>query len=317
MSRHWFLTGASSGIGRHLAEIILASGDDLTATVRRPETLDDLAARYGDQLVVERLDVTVKGDIAPVVQRAEARRPVDVLVNNAGGGIIGATEEFSDADIEGQISLNLLAPVHVTRAFIPAMRTRRAGRIIQISSASGQGSLPTSSLYHAAKWGLEGFSECLRQELEGFGVFVTLIEPGGARTSFSRNLQYALANPAYQDTPAGQIRAMFENAGDELYTLDPQKIAHRIFDTATSEKPPLRVALGGDASASSRRRSRAGCLLLKRRRVWRDRWPSIADRCFRSSPGRRQSQQQPWPRTTAALSMRAPYRPATSTGQVW
>ena len=86
MSRHWFLTGASSGIGRHLAEIILASGDDLTATVRRPETLDDLAARYGDQLVVERLDVTVKGDIAPVVQRAEARRPVDVLVNNAGGG---------------------------------------------------------------------------------------------------------------------------------------------------------------------------------------------------------------------------------------
>ena len=116
MSRHWFLTGASSGIGRHLAEIILASGDDLTATVRRPETLDDLAARYGDQLVVERLDVTVKGDIAPVVQRAEARRPVDVLVNNAGGGIIGATEEFSDADIEGQISLNLLAPVHVTRA---------------------------------------------------------------------------------------------------------------------------------------------------------------------------------------------------------
>lgn len=150
MSRHWFLTGASSGIGRHLAEIILASGDDLTATVRRPETLDDLAARYGDQLVVERLDVTVKGDIAPVVQRAEARRPVDVLVNNAGGGIIGATEEFSDADIEGQISLNLLAPVHVTRAFIPAMRTRRAGRIIQISSASGQGSLPTSSLYHAA-----------------------------------------------------------------------------------------------------------------------------------------------------------------------
>jgi len=247
MSRHWFLTGASSGIGRHLAEIILASGDDLTATVRRPETLDDLAARYGDQLVVERLDVTVKGDIAPVVQRAEARRPVDVLVNNAGGGIIGATEEFSDADIEGQISLNLLAPVHVTRAFIPAMRTRRAGRIIQISSASGQGSLPTSSLYHAAKWGLEGFSECLRQELEGFGVFVTLIEPGGARTSFSRNLQYAPANPAYQDTPAGQIRAMFENAGDELYTLDPQKIAHRNFDTATSEKPPLRVALGGDA----------------------------------------------------------------------
>lgn len=139
MSRHWFFTGASSGIGRHLAEIILASGMTSTATVRRPETLDDLAARYGDQLVVERLDVTVKGTSHPSVQRAEARRPVDVLVNNAGGGIIGATE-FSDADIEGQISLNLLAPVHVTRAFIPAMRTRRAGRIIQISSASGQGS---------------------------------------------------------------------------------------------------------------------------------------------------------------------------------
>ena len=317
MSRHWFLTGASSGIGRHLAEIILASGDDLTATVRRPETLDDLAARYGDQLVVERLDVTVKGDIAPVVQRAEARRPVDVLVNNAGGGIIGATEEFSDADIEGQISLNLLAPVHVTRAFIPAMRTRRAGRIIQISSASGQGSLPTSSLYHAAKWGLEGFSECLRQELEGFGVFVTLIEPAAhARAS-------AAICSTRRRTPPIRTRLLdrFARCSRTRVTSCTRSIRRRS-RTGYSTRPRARSHRFGwrwavTPSASSRRRSRAGCLLLKRRRVWRDRWPSIADRCFRSSPGRRQSQQQPWPRTTAALSMRAPYRPATSTGQVW
>lgn len=146
MSNHWFLTGASSGIGRHLAELILAAGDDLTATARKPESLDDLAAKYPSQLRVEALDVTVKDDIAAVVARAQARRPVDILVNNAGGGVIGATEEMSDAEVEGQIALNLMAPIHITRAFVPAMRLRGSGRIIQISSASGQGSLPTSSL---------------------------------------------------------------------------------------------------------------------------------------------------------------------------
>jgi short-subunit dehydrogenase len=122
MSNHWFLTGASSGIGRHLAELILAAGDDLTATARKPESLDDLAAKYPSQLRVEALDVTVKDDIAAVVARAQARRPVDILVNNAGGGVIGATEEMSDAEVEGQIALNLMAPIHITRAFVPAMR---------------------------------------------------------------------------------------------------------------------------------------------------------------------------------------------------
>ena len=247
MSNHWFLTGASSGIGRHLAELILAAGDDLTATARKPESLDDLAAKYPSQLRVEALDVTVKDDIAAVVARAQARRPVDILVNNAGGGVIGATEEMSDAEVEGQIELNLMAHIHITRAFVPAMRLRGSGRIIQISSASGQGSLPTSSLYHVAKWGLEGFSECLRQELEPFNLFVTLIEPGGARTSFSHNLQFASEIAAYRDTPAGHIRKMFETAGNELYTLDPQKIAQAIVDVATSDHPPLRVTLGGDA----------------------------------------------------------------------
>ncbi|WP_049775019.1 MULTISPECIES: SDR family NAD(P)-dependent oxidoreductase [Sphingobium] len=196
---------------------------------------------------IVRRNVTVKDDIAAVVARAQARRPVDILVNNAGGGVIGATEEMSDAEVEGQIALNLMAPIHITRAFVPAMRLRGSGRIIQISSASGQGSLPTSSLYHAAKWGLEGFSECLRQELEPFNLFVTLIEPGGARTSFSHNLQFASEIAAYRDTPAGDIRKMFETAGNELYTLDPQKIAQAIVDVATSDHPPLRVTLGGDA----------------------------------------------------------------------
>ncbi|MBS7743682.1 MULTISPECIES: SDR family NAD(P)-dependent oxidoreductase [unclassified Chelatococcus] len=232
---------------RIIASSILAAGDVLTAAVRKPESMSDLTERYGERLVVEKLDVTVTGDIAPVVARAQARRPVDIVVNNAGGGVIGATEEMSDADIEEQIALNLMAPVHITRAFIPAMRERRSGRIIQISSASGQGSLPTSSMYHAAKWGLEGFSECLRQELEPFDVFVTLIEPGGVRSSFGGNLKFASAIAAYRDTPAGAMRSLFESAGDELYTLDPQKIAQAIFEIATSERPPVRVTLGGDA----------------------------------------------------------------------
>lgn len=247
MSNHWFLTGASSGIGRHLAEIVLAAGEDLTATARKTSTLSDLVAKYPEQLIVEQLDVTRTNDIVPVINRAEARRPIDILVNNAGGGIIGTTEEMSDDDIEAQIALNLMAPIHITRALIPQMRERRRGRIIQISSASGQGSLPTSSMYHAAKWGLEGFSECLRQELEPFEVFVTLIEPGGVRTDFSRNLQYASEIAAYHDTAAGHMRAMFASAGDELYTLDPEKIAQAIFNTTTDDLPPLRVTLGGDA----------------------------------------------------------------------
>lgn len=317
MSRHWFLTGASSGIGRHLAEIILASGDDLTATVRRPETLDDLAARYGDQLVVERLDVTVKGDIAPVVQRAEARRPVDVLVNNAGGGIIGATEEFSDADIEGQISLNLLAPVHVTRAFIPAMRTRRAGRIIKspapVAKAPCRPAVFTTPRNGVWKASANAFARNWR----GLGSSShSLNRAAHARASA------AICSTRWR-TPPIRTRLLdrFARCSRTRVTSCTRSIRRRS-RTGSSTRPRARSHRFGwrwavTPSASSRRRSRAGCLLLKRRRVWRDRWPSIADRCFRSSPGRRQSQQQPWPRTTAALSMRAPYRPATSTGQVW
>ncbi|HAV1913653.1 TPA: SDR family oxidoreductase [Enterobacter hormaechei subsp. steigerwaltii] len=247
MSNHWLLTGASSGIGRHLAEIILAAGDELTATVRNLQSLRDLHEQYPQQLSVEQLDVTNFHDIKLLAERVITRRPVDILVNNAGGGVIGTTEELSDSDIDGQIALNLLAAVHLSRAFIPSMRTRKVGRIIQISSASGQGSLPTSSMYHAAKWGLEGFSECLRQELEPFGVFVTLVEPGGIRTGFGNNLRYSPEIPAYSNTPAGLIRKMFETAGNELYTLDPNKVAQQIFNLAKCSNPPLRLTLGGDA----------------------------------------------------------------------
>lgn len=230
-----------------MTALALAEGDEVVAAVRRPNALGELSQTYGERLIVERLDVTDRDDVARVIARCLARGPIDIVVNNAGGGLIGATEEMTDAQVQDQIALNLMAPIQITRAFLKPMREQGGGRIIQISSVGGQVAFPVSSPYHAAKWGLEGFSEAVSQEVAEFGIYLTIVEPGGMRTGFQSGLKWTTETPAYRDGAVGKMRRWMEGADDGVYTGDPAKLARAIFDTTTSAQPPLRLTLGSDA----------------------------------------------------------------------
>ncbi|OLF18117.1 SDR family oxidoreductase [Actinophytocola xanthii] len=250
MPRTWFITGTSSGFGRHLTEQLLARGDRVAATARRPETLEDLAVRHGERLWRARLDVTDTAALREVVDRAFTQLGrIDVVVSNAGYGLFGAPEELSDEQLDRQIATNLTASIQLARAATPHLRRQGGGRYIQIASVGGQIAFPAMSLYHATKWGIEGFWESSAAELAPFGIGVTIVEPGMARTDFGGgNAVLGEALPEYADGPSGQLRRVF--AG-ELPPLpapgDPAKIAAAIIASADQAKAPLRLTLGSDA----------------------------------------------------------------------
>jgi NAD(P)-dependent dehydrogenase (short-subunit alcohol dehydrogenase family) len=225
----WFVTGASGGLGRHIVTHALAAGDYVVATARKPQALEDLSARYPRQLVVKTLDVARPDDISAVVTGVLSEfGHVDVVVNNAGYSIIGATEEVTDEQIRHQLSTMLHAPIQITRAFLESMRVQGSGRFIQISSVGGQVAFPVSSIYHAAKWGLEGFSEGVSKEVADFDIHFTLVEPGGMRTGFGANAQFTTETPAYKPTAVGAFRRRMANARDDVYIGDPAKFAAAI-----------------------------------------------------------------------------------------
>ena len=250
MSRTWFITGTSSGFGRELAEQLLARGDTVAATARRPEALDDLAGTYGPQLWRARLDVTDTPSVRTVVDRAftDLRR-IDVVVSNAGYGLFGAAEELTDEQIDRQIATNLTGSIQLARAVIPHLRGQGGGRIIQLASVGGQVAFPAMSLYHTTKWGIEGFWESAAAEIAPFGIGVTMVEPGVARTEFGAG-GAVLATPMseYAEHAPGQLRRML--AG-ELPPLpapgDPAKIAAAIIASADQTQAPKRLTLGSDA----------------------------------------------------------------------
>lgn len=246
--RHWFITGASGGLGRHLTEHALREGDRVTATVRRPAALDALRETYGDRLTVEILDLARPDEVDTVVGRTlrAGRPPVDIVVNNAGYAVVGAAEEMTVAQIREQLEVLLLAPMMITRAFLRPMREQGGGRIIQISSMGGQVAIPTHSSYHAGKWGLEGFTESVRREVADFGIHLTLVQPGATRTGFAAALRYSAETAAYRDTAVGQIRRSLEAADEGDFTGDPAKLAAAIYDTTRQPVPPLRLTLGAD-----------------------------------------------------------------------
>jgi len=183
MSSTWFITGASRGFGRELTEQLLARGDRVAATLRTPEQLADLAAAHGDRLWVRGLDVTDTAQLREVVDAAftELGR-IDVVVSNAGYGVVGAAEELSDTQIDALIATNLTASIQLARAVVPHLRAQGGGRILQMSSMGGHIGFPGFSLYHTTKWGIEGFYEAFAPEVEPFGIHTTLIEPGMIRT---------------------------------------------------------------------------------------------------------------------------------------
>ena len=244
--RHWFVTGASGGLGRHLTELALRCGDRVTATVRRSAALEDLRETYGERLTVEVLDLTHPADVDRVVTRALRSCPVDIVVNNAGYAVVGAAEEMTAEQIRDQIEVLLLAPMMITRAFLQPMREQGGGRIIQISSVGGQIGIPTHSAYHAGKWGLEGFTESVGREVSDFGIHLTLVEPGATRTGFASALNFTTETAAYRDNAVGRTRRHLETVDESAFTGDPAKLAAVIHATTRHPDPPLRLALGSD-----------------------------------------------------------------------
>lgn len=250
--RTWVVTGVSSGFGRHLAEQLLERGDRVVGTVRRPQSVSDLNERYPDTWRAEVLDVRDTDGLRAVVERAVATfGGIDVAVNNAGYGLFGAAEELSDEQIDAMIATNLLASIQLARAVLPHMRAARSGRIVQLSSYGGQVAFPGNSLYHATKWGIEGFMESLAQEVAPFGIGVTIVEPGGARTQFrTGSAQIATPLPEYADNPAHAFRAMLADDAPPA-PGDPALMATRIIESVDVSPAPLRMVLGSQALDST------------------------------------------------------------------
>jgi NAD(P)-dependent dehydrogenase (short-subunit alcohol dehydrogenase family) len=249
-TKTWFITGASSGFGRAMTERLLERGDRVAATARKPERLSELAEKYGDRLWTAALDVTDTATLRAVVEKAFADLGrIDVIVSNAGYGTFGAAEELTDDAIEAQVATNLLAPVQLTRAVLPHLRAQGGGRIVQLSSAGGQAAFPGGNLYHATKWGVEGFFESVILEVAPFGIEITLVEPGVARTGFGQSLDVAPALDAYADTPVGQMRQYIEAPGGVTANGpgDPDKVADAILASVDVSPAPRRLTLGSDA----------------------------------------------------------------------
>ena len=194
MSKVWFVTGSASGLGRSIAEAVLAAGDRLVATARDPRRLEDLVKEYGDQIRTASLDVADEDAAHAALQVAmDAFGRLDVVVNNAGYGDVAPFEQLSSERFKAVIDTNFYGVVNVTRAALPIMRKQKSGCILQISSVGGRLALPGSSAYHAAKWAVGGFTESLAQEVAPFGVKVCALEPGGMRTNWGTR--------AHQDLP--------------------------------------------------------------------------------------------------------------------
>jgi NAD(P)-dependent dehydrogenase (short-subunit alcohol dehydrogenase family) len=247
MSKIWFITGSSRGLGRAFTEVILEAGHLVVATARKPEQLADLSKTYGDRIRTVRLDVTSPAEVQKTVAAAkEAFGRIDVVVNNAGYGFIGAFEEMTADEFKGQIDTNFWGVVNVTRAVLPALREQGFGHIIQVTSVGGRLGVPGLSGYHAAKFAVEGLSETLAQEIKPLGLKLTIVEPGGFRTDWA-GASMAFAKPMKAYAPVlGAIRGYMEqHSGHE--PGDPRKAGHVLLQLVEMEQPPLRLPLGKDA----------------------------------------------------------------------
>ncbi len=247
MTKIWFITGSSRGLGRSLTEAVLASGDKVAATARNPETLDNLVEKYPGQIYPVQLDVTDYPQVHKVVADAVAHfGRIDVLVNNAGFGIVGAAEAYTDEQVRSQLETNLYAPIEVTRVILPYMRKQGAGRILQISSVGGQVGNAGVSIYQAAKFGLSGFSEALAKEVAHLGILVTCVEPGGFRTDWAgASMTYA---PALADYEIVNKRQELFESGQFIPMGDPDKAAAAMVDLAKHPEPPIHLVLGSEAA---------------------------------------------------------------------
>ncbi|GAB3768259.1 SDR family oxidoreductase [Spirosoma horti] len=249
MTNVWFITGSSRGLGRSLTEAVLAKGDNVAATARNPDQLAALAEQYPNQLLPIQLDVTNKAQIHAAIEQTVAHfGRIDVLVNNAGFGIIGAAEAFTDEQVRSQLETNLYAPIDITRAVLPIMRKQRSGHILQISSVGGRVGNAGLTLYQAAKFGLGGFTEALAKEVAPLGIHVTAVEPGGFRTDWAGDsMTYAEPVEGYEDTVDQRVN--YFKSGSFVPMGDPDKAAIAMINLIGHPEPPVHLILGSEAVA--------------------------------------------------------------------
>jgi NADP-dependent 3-hydroxy acid dehydrogenase YdfG len=246
--RVWFITGASTGFGRQLAEEVLKAGGKVIATARKLDKVADLESRYPQTAKALALDVTDAGQVDSAVTQAFSQfRQVDVLVNNAGYGVAGAIEEVSEAEFLPMFETNVFGLLRVTRAFLPHLRKQRSGHILNLSSIGGVVAGPGIGFYNSTKFAVEGISEALAAELAPLGIRVTIIEPGPFRTDFlGRSGVLAKTRIADYDNTAGNMRKYFaENDGKQKG--DPLRAVKAMMQVVQSAEPPLRLLLGASA----------------------------------------------------------------------
>jgi len=247
MEKIWFITGSSRGLGRSLTEAVLAAGDKVAATARNTRQLEDLKAKYPQNLYPIKLDVTDHDQVVTAVADAVQHfGRIDVLVNNAGFGVTGAAEAYTQEQVTSQLATNLFAPIDITRTVLPYMRKQRSGFIMEISSLGGRVGTAGLTIYQASKWGLSGFSEALAQEVAPLGIKVTCVEPGGFRTNWAGDsMSYAPDIEGYKET-VGKRRQFFES-GNWVPVGDPDKAAQVMVKLADEPNPPVHLILGSEA----------------------------------------------------------------------
>ena len=243
MSKTWFITGASRGFGREWTIAALDRGDSVAATARDVSSLGDLSAKYGELLLPIKLDVTDRdADFAAVRQAHDHFGRLDVVVNNAGYGQFGMVEELSEADLRDQLETNVFGALWITQAALPFLREQRSGHIIQVTSIGGISAFPNVGAYHASKWALEGISQSLAQEVEPFGIKVTIVEPTGYSTDWAgSSARHATALPAYdsvREAAAEGRRRRVTTPGDPAATREA------ILEVVDAQQPPLRIFFG-------------------------------------------------------------------------
>ncbi|WP_222060502.1 oxidoreductase [Rhizobium laguerreae] len=251
----WFITGASSGLGRALAVAVLSRGWRAAMTARRPETLADLTAEHGDRALALALDVTNSRSIASAVRDAETHfGAIDVLVNNAGYGYLSAIEEGDDAEIRAQFETNVFGLIDVTKQVLPGMRRRRQGHIFNVSSLGGLVAFAATGYYHATKFAVEALSESLFHEVKPLGIDVTILEPGAFRTDWAGRsmVESSTIIEDYAETSGKRRRATRSISGNQ--PGDPARAATAIISAFETDEPPLRLLLGAPALKIARER---------------------------------------------------------------
>ncbi|MFJ4466508.1 oxidoreductase [Streptomyces sp. NPDC089424] len=264
----WFITGASRGFGLELARQALERGDRVVATARRPEGLEQALPGHGGRLLALPLDVTDEAQAASAVRAAtEAFGGIDVLVNNAGRGVLGAVEETSDAAARGVFDTNVFGLLNVTRAVLPVMRRQGRGHVINLSSIGGFNGVAGFGVYCSTKFAVEGLSEALHQEVSPLGLKVTVVEPGYFRTDFLDGTSLHVEEQVIGDyaATAGAVRGAVPGL-NHAQPGDPVKGATAILALVDAEEPPLRAQLGSDCAGAMEQKI---AQLDREARAWR------------------------------------------------